>query len=81
MMYCLGAFIAGIPTAWAFGRYMQNYHEGKAFQAAGWDAIICILASVVTLTLWSNSGDSPFVLAGWALGNGSGTYMVTRFKK
>lgn len=79
--YVIAAYAAGIPTAFAFGRYMQSYHEGKSLRAAAWDAVICVLASVVTLSLWSSSGDSPLVLAGWALGNATGTYFVTKYKE
>lgn len=75
--YALGALVAGIPTAWAFGRYMASFAACQPIRAGLWDVAIIVLAQVVALTLWSQSNDSPLVMLGWAIGNGLGTYLVT----
>ena len=78
MTYALGALIAGIPTAWAFGKYTYAVTQRRAGSAAMWDLAIIGLSSLVTLSLWSKSGDSPTVFVGWMFGNAIGTYLVVR---
>lgn len=68
------AFVAGMPTAWAFCRYLEAVATRSALAAAGWDMVIIGLGSICSLTLWSLSGDSPLVFIGWMLGNAAGTY-------
>lgn len=76
--YSMAACVAGIPTAWAFGKYILAVEKRKPISAAMWDIAILGLSSIVTLTLWSMSGDSPFVFLGWTLGNATGTYLVVK---
>lgn len=78
MNLCLMTFIAGIPTAWAFGRYTQCVVERKPFKAALWDLLIILLSSAGVLTAWAESGNDPLLLVSWAAGNAIGTYLVVR---
>lgn len=76
------AYITGIPAAWAFGKYLLAVEKRKPLSAAVWDIVILVLSTLITLSLWSISGDSPFVFLGYILGNATGTYMiVTQAKK
>jgi len=75
------AFIAGIPAAWAFGKFLLAVEARKARRAAVWDMIIMTLSTLVTLTLWSRSGDSMFVFVGYIMGNGAGTYLVVKLEQ
>lgn len=79
--FCMAAYVAGIPTAWAFGKYLMAVEKRKPISAAVWDIVILVLSTLVTLSLWSSSGDSPVVFLGWILGNSTGTYLVVKHVK
>lgn len=78
--YTAWAFIAGLPSAWAWGMWAISVNKKHAWQAALWDGLIIVTSSLVTLTLWSKSGDSVWVLAGWLFGNMVAQYYVVKFK-
>ena len=75
------AYFVGIITAGAFARYMIAVARRHAEAAAGWDFVIMFFATVVTMTLWAQTGDSIWVLLGYILGNTTGTYFTTKFSK
>jgi len=75
------AYIVGIITAGAFARYMIAVARREAEKAAGWDFVIMFFATVVTMTLWAQTGDSIWILMGYILGNTTGTYLTTKFSK
>ncbi len=75
------AFMAGIPTAWAFGKYLLSVEKRLPLNAALWDIAILVLSTLITLSLWSSSGDSPIVFLGWILGNAAGTYLIVNNAK
>jgi sorbitol-specific phosphotransferase system component IIC len=74
----IAAFMCGIPTAWAFGKYLISVEKRWPVWAAFWDLLIITLSSVISLTLWFKAGSSPFVLLGYALGNALGTWTVIK---
>ena len=78
LLYILGAFVAGMPVAWAWGKYIKSVTGHSATVAAMWDILLILLASVVTLTLWARSGDSVYVLLAYAAGSGIGTFYVVQ---
>ena len=78
--YVVWAFIAGLPSAWAWGMWAISVNKKHAWQAAMWDGLIIVTSGLVTLTLWSKSGDSPWVLLGWLLGNMVAQYYVVKHK-
>lgn len=75
------SFLAGLPTAWAWGEYILALERRKACRAAVWDFVIGILGYVVGLTLWAMSGDNWWVLLSFCVGNALGTYCVVRWAK
>jgi len=79
--YCTGAYLAGVPTAWAFGKYLMAVEKRKPMSAAVCNIMVLSLSTLVTLSLWSSSGDSPAVFLGWILGNSTGTYLVVKQAK
>lgn len=79
--FCIATYLAGIPTAWAFGKYLLAVEKRKPIGAAVWDMVILALSTLVALSLWAESGDSPIVFLGWILGNATGTYLVVRQAK
>jgi len=74
------AFVAGLPSAWAWGSWAIAVNKRQPLQAALWDGVIIITSSLVTLTLWSKSGDSIWVLGGWLIGNMVAQYCVVKKK-
>lgn len=76
--YVAWAFIAGLPSAWAWGMWAISVNKRQPLQAALWDGVIILTSSLVTLTLWSKSGDSVWVLLGWLLGNMVAQYYVVK---
>lgn len=72
------AYVVGVPTAWAFGKYLLAVEKRLPTRAAMWDIIVLGLSTLITLTLWSKSGDSSIVFFGWILGNATGTYLVIK---
>ena len=78
IVFSILTFLAGLPTAWAFGRYLINVEKRRATKAAAWDFVILTLAQLVTLNLWARADDSAWVLMAWILGNVVGTYLVIR---
>ena len=81
ILFFIAAYVAGVPTAWAFGEYLLSVEKRLPFKAAIWDIIILSLSTLVTLTLWSASGDSPVVFIGYVLGNATGTYLIVKRAK
>lgn len=79
--FFVAAYIAGVPTAWAFGEYILAVEKRRPMSAALWDTAVLALSTIITLTLWSKSGDSPFVFLGYILGNATGTYLVVKRAK
>jgi len=75
------AFLAGIPLAWGWGKYLTAVSTYRKRPAATWDVFIILLANVLTLTIWSESGNSILVLIAYAFGNGIGTYCVVGHNK
>jgi multidrug transporter EmrE-like cation transporter len=79
--YILGGFIGGLPLAWGWGKYLDAMKRGQPYRAAVWDVVIILLASVLTLTLWSASGDNVLVMVAYSLGSGIGTVYVVKHNK
>lgn len=80
-LFFIAAYLAGVPTAWAFGEYLLSVEKRLPLRAAIWDIVILTLSTLVTLTLWSASGDSPIVFIGYVLGNATGTYLIVKKAK
>ena len=80
-LFFIAAYVAGVPTAWAFGEYLLSVEKRLPLRAAIWDIVILSLSTLVTLTLWSASGDSPIVFVGYVLGNATGTYLIVKKAK
>lgn len=76
--FFVAAYVAGIPTAWAWGEYLLAVEKRLPARAAMWDMALLGLSTLITLTLWSKSGDSPIVFLGFILGNATGTYLVVK---
>jgi len=74
-------FLAGLPTAWAYGQYIINVEKRKAIKAAIWDLVVLVLAQLITLTLWAHADNSISVLIGWIVGNVLGTYLVIKYQR
>lgn len=72
------AFLAGFPSAWAWGKYLRAVQNDLAGISAWWDTVIGLLGTVLALTLWRLSNDNPVVLVSYVLGNGLGTYVVVQ---
>jgi uncharacterized protein YebE (UPF0316 family) len=75
------AFLAGIPLAWGWGKYLAAVSSYSKRIAAMWDIIVILLASALTLTLWSESGNNILILIAYAFGSGIGTYYVVGHNK
>lgn len=74
----LATLLAGLVAAWSWTRCIHAVQQGKAAQAAMFDAIIVLSSTVVTLTIWSHVQNDPWVLVVWTLGNAAGTYWTVR---
>ena len=75
------AFLVGIPTAWAWGKYLHHFHAFHENQAGMWDTIIVWISFALTITLWHASGDNVAIPLAYGLGNGIGTKFVVRHNK
>jgi len=81
VIFSILTFLAGLPTAWAYGRYLISVEKRRPKRAAAWDFVILVLAQLVTLNLWAIADDSIWVLVSWVLGNVLGTYLVINQQK
>ena len=62
--YTAWAFIAGLPSAWAWGMWAISVNKKHAWKSALWDGLLIVPLILVLITLWSQSVDAAAGVGG-----------------